>query len=352
MYAITVKADSHKNKKMEEINMKKLISFMLTAILVFSISTVALAAENTNQDMSTVTITKSYNETNEGTISPAETFNFTIEKVKVEDAAVGVTVDNMPVPTVGTVSYSTGEAGSDTKSKNITINLPEYTGVGIYTYTIRETAGITAGVTYYGDEITLVVTVIQDTNGRIRIAAVHTEEQGEAKSDEFANVYSAGSLVVSKEVTGNMGDQTKEFTVTVTFTAPEGKNVNEAISFVDGTDNKIIAVDDWTNGVATATITLKHEESVTFANIPYGVTYTVLEDDYTTSDGYDDALYTWSDEERKIIDSAEDTVAITNNKGVEVDTGITTDTIPYIMLLFAAVAGMVFMVAKKRRYAE
>lgn len=332
--------------------MKKLISLLLALVMVLSLSTVAFADETTYPNDETVTITKIYEAENEGTTSPEETFNFTIEARGVTDAAEGVTTVNMPMPSIGNVNYTSGQAGSANKSKDITITLPEYNSVGIYTYTIKETAGNTAGVEYYGKDILLKVTVIEQ-NGKIRVAAVHTEDgfngTGNDKKDEFANTYKAGSLSVKKNVTGNLGDKSKEFKVTVTFTAPEGKTVNEAISYTDGTAQKTIATTAWKDGKATAEIMLIHDETVTFTNIPYGVTYTVVEDDYTkNADGtkdYDAAQYSEFDGE---INSDADNVTITNNKDGQVDTGVMLDSLPYIMVLaFVAIAG-VALISKKR----
>lgn len=344
--------------------MKKLISIVLALMLVFSLATVAFAVDDpstepstpTYSDMSTVTITKNYEATNTGTKSPAETFSFTIERTSVTDAADGVTSANMPLPTIGSVSYVAGDAGNETnKSKNITVTLPAYTSVGIYTYTIKETAGTNAGVTYYGNNIRLVVTVIQDGTNKTRVAAVHTEiptdeNANPAKSNAFSNVYSAGTLAVKKLVTGNLGDQTKPFNVTVEFTAPSGKTVNEAITYIDDGVEKTIAKSDWKNGKASAEITLKHDETVTFTNIPYDVTYTVTESDYT-SDGYDTASYAFGDEAKK-IDSASDTVTITNNKSVTVDTGITLDSLPFILILAVCAGAAVLFVIKRRNSVE
>ena len=84
--------------------MKKIVSTLLAAALCLSMSSVAFAEEpETYQDMGTVTITKDYNATNTGTTSPAESFNFTIERTSVTDAAAGVTAENMPIPTIGSV---------------------------------------------------------------------------------------------------------------------------------------------------------------------------------------------------------------------------------------------------------
>lgn len=335
---------------------KKILTILMALALTLAATTAAFATEPggttppTYTDMETVTITKNYNAANSGMNSPAETFRFTIAPASVTDAADGVTVDNMPVPAIGSVAYAAGEAGSANKAKEITVTLPTYTSVGVYTYTIRETAGTTAGVTYYGDDIRLVVTVIQAADNKLRVAAVHTEAAGAAgKSDAFANVYEAGSLSVRKAVTGNMGDREKHFDVTVTFTAPAGKTVNEAITYTEGDATRSIAASAWVNGTASATISLKHDQTVTFTNIPYGVTYTVAEADYT-GEGYDAARYAFDDSNRT-IDSAAEGVTITNNKGVTVDTGITLDSAPYILLLAVAAIGVAAMLRKRRHEA-
>ena len=332
--------------------MKKILSLALALVLVLSMSTVAFAVggESTYTDMSTVTLTKEYKLTNADTTSPAETFAFSaLTCTNVTDAADGVTTANAPVPTIASVSYTAGEAGGENAKKNITITLPRYYSVGIYTYTFTETDGDTAGVTYRSDAITLVVTVIEH-DGKVRVAAVHTEDDGEDKSGEFNNEYSAGSLSVKKTVTGIMGDQQKEFTVKVTFTAPTGDTVREAITYVDGTETKTIAAGEGWTGSKEVEITLKHNETVTFTNIPYGVTYNVVENDYT-ADGYDAASYSF-DDTNKEIDSASEGVTITNTKGGTVDTGISMDAMPYILLLAVACMGLIVFISKKRMMRE
>lgn len=345
--------------------MKKLVSLLLALVMILSLSAVVFAEGTNYEDMETVTITKHYEATNAGTTSPAETFNFTIEATNVSDAADGVTVENMPVPTIGSVTYVAGDAGktnpedetNNPKDKDITITLPRYTSVGIYTYTIHETAGDTAGVTYYGNDIRLKVTVIEQ-DGKVRVAAVHTEEnfngteEAGTKKNEITNTYSAGSLSVKKNVTGLLGDKEKEFTVHVTFTAPANKTVKEAISYVEDGETKTIATTDWENGVASVNIALKHDETITFTNIPYEVTYTVAENDYTSAaeGGYDAASYNTTDDDNK-INTASETVTITNNKDGNVDTGVVLDSLPYILVLTIAVAGVAVLFVKKRHEA-
>ena len=333
--------------------MKKLISMLLALLLVMSLSSAAFANSATYTDMSTVTLTINYNETNDGSTSPAEDLSFTISNTSVTDAASGVDTASMPTPTLGTVSYAEGDAGDTDMTKTLTITLPPYTSVGIYTYTITQTAGDKAGVSYWASDIRLVVTVVQDTNGLLRVAAVHTEGSEGEKSDDITNTYSAGSLAVTKTVTGNMGDRSKYFAINVTLTGEADKTYAASYTVTGGTK-----LTDGTTDAATESISvdglshtfyLKHGETFTIHNLPYGVTYEVTEDNYT-GDGYT-TTHAFSDDAKK-INSASDTVTVTNNKQATVDTGIVLDSLPYILLLVISLTGAVVFIVKRRSSRE
>lgn len=328
---------------------KKLMALFLAMIMVMGLSVAALAADGDNDsnyaDMTSVTITKVYKAANENTTSPAETFTVS----QIGDGKV-IDGDATSAPALGTITgaaFNVGGATTEGASASITITLPTYDRVGIYEYTLRETAGNTAGVTYFDGDIKLVVTVIEQ-DGMVRVAAVHTETgENAAKSGSIENTYSAGSLSISKTVTGNLGDKSKYFKVTVTLTGEGGKTYADSYAVSGGSYESNPST--ITIGTA-AEFYLKDGETITIANLPYGVTYTVEEVDYT-SDGYDAPDYSFSDTNKK-IGSASDTVSITNNKGAEVDTGITMDSLPYIMLLaLVAVAGVVIF-SKKRMARE
>lgn len=332
--------------------MKKLLALALTLVMVLSLSVTAFA-EEPHTDMNSVTISMTYEATNTGTTSPKEAFQFTIARGSVTDAADGITQENMPLPTIGSVQYAAGDAGNEaTKKKDVTITLPEYTSVGIYTYTVTATPGTTAGVTYWAKPIKLVVTVIEQ-NGKVRVAAIHTEDEGGRKSDAITNTYSAGSLAVTKNVTGNMGDRNQYFKITVTLTGEAEKTY--AGSYPVSGGSKLV---NGKNDAAASTISigtptdfyLKQDETFTIANLPYGVTYTVVEEDYS-NDGYTTTT-TYSDDTNKKIDTATDTVTITNDKDADVDTGIALDSLPYVLLLAVSVVGMAAFVMKKRAERE
>ena len=276
------------------------------------------ASGETYADMDSVVIKKNYELANEGTFSPAETFSFDIEADNVTDASDDITPENMPMPTIGTVSYRRGEAGSTTKTKEIKIDLPEYDSVGVYTYIIHEVAGHSAGVTYYGDAILLRVTVIEQ-DGKLRIAAVHTEDPestGEGKKDDFDNLYSAGELEVHKDVEGIMGNKDKYFEFTVQLTGEEGKTYQDSYAITGDT--------------------------IHIENLPYGVEYKVSETpvaDYVTTE-------TGTEGE---VDAAVEQANFTNTKGGTVDAGVALESAPYLFTLTGA-AGVGLLLTLRRRH--
>ena len=228
--------------------------------------------------------------------------------------------------------------------------IAEYTDWDQYIASMND--GKTAGVTYRTDKIKLVVTVINGKDGKlIRQVGVHAEKDGkDVKSSSFNdNKYSAGTLNVTKKVTGNSGDKNKKFHFTVTLTKPENKEVRSDITAtVAGTSQTNPSL-DWTKGSCTYGFDLADGETASLGNIPYGVTYTVAEDDYSTN-GYTTTMSGNSGE----VSKAEQTAAFTNDKNSDnIDTGINLTTLPYI-LVFAGViviAGAAF-ITRRRKYED
>lgn len=305
---------------MKQNKAEKLLAGVLSISLAMGVSVMpAFAASGeTYADMDSVVIKKNYELANEGTFSPAETFSFDIEADNVTDASDDITPENMPMPTIGTVSYRRGEAGSTTKTKEIKIDLPEYDSVGVYTYIIHEVAGHSAGVTYYGDAILLRVTVIEQ-DGKLRIAAVHTEDPestGEGKKDDFDNLYSAGELEVHKDVEGIMGNKDKYFEFTVQLTGEEGKTYQDSYAITGDT--------------------------IHIENLPYSVEYKVSETpvaDYVTTE-------TGTEGE---VDEAVEQANFTNTKGGTVDAGVALESAPYLFTLTGA-AGVGLLLTLRRRH--
>lgn len=319
---------------------KKLLAGVLTCTMVFAMGMTAFAADGEAK------IKKSYKIENAGTVSPAETFKFTATCTGVSDAADEVTKDNAPKLTIGDAEYAAGAATMDGTETTLTITPDkDFPSVGIYTYQVNETVGNTAGVTYDTTKKTLVVTVTLEDGKLKETYALH---DGDKKTDTVENTYSAGSLSVKKVVTGNLGDKNKKFEVTVTLKS--GKTVNSTITYQN---NRTITPDDWKDGEATVKVELKDQQTVTFANIPYEVTYNVVEGDYTGADKYKEPGYVFSDGNKK-IDSTLDTVEITNHKDAgAIDTGINLTTLPYMLTIAAIfVIAAIAFVAKRRRFED
>lgn len=332
---------------MKQNKAEKLLAGVLSISLAMGVSVMpAFAASGeTYADMDSVVIKKNYELANEGTFSPAETFSFDIEADNVTDASDDITPENMPMPTIGTVSYLRGEAGSTTKTKEIKIDLPEYDSVGVYTYIIHEVAGNSAGVTYYGDAILLRVTVIEQ-DGKLRIAAVHTEDPestGEGKEDDFDNLYSAGELEVHKDVEGIMGNKEKYFKFTVQLTGEEGKTYQDSYAITGGSyDANPDSIKIKPGETTEATFYLKDDDTIHIENLPYGVEYKVSETpvaDYVTTE-------TGTEGE---VNEAVEQANFTNTKGGTVDAGVVLDSAPYLFTLTGA-AGVGLLLTLRRRH--
>lgn len=346
--------------------LKKFFAGVLAAAMMLTVgATAAFATEGGNtitingknySDAQTVTVHKTFKLVGTGT-SAAETF--TLEQVGNGTVTNG---DATSAPELGTITgadFIAGAATSAGATADITIALPEYSKTGVYEYTLKEVAtNATAGVTYFGNTIRLVVSVVNGRNNTLRVAAVHTEGVGAdgeklSKSDTFTNTYTANTITVTKNVTGNLGDKTKDFKFTINFEKAENEKAPTAITYtVDGVDHTVAFAD----GKASVEFTLHDGQSLSFVNVPAGVKYTVTEDNYTgTNDGYttkvdgETALTTGE----KTMTGVAATHTFENSKGADIDTGVILDNAPYIALLaIVAIGGVALMLNKRRRDEE
>lgn len=337
--------------------MKKLFALLLTLALVLSFGITAMAAEPVMTSKATTyeALIKTYNVVggNDATLYPAETLTFT------STPAVG-----NPDPTNLTVNDL--EVTGNTKQK-LVINVPAYSKVGVYHYTITENAGNTQGVTYTTDAVNVSVLVEYDytdedgdgygLKATIGVTNAAGEGEGELKHDTFTNTYSLGSLTVSKEVAGNLASQSREFAIDVTFTSDQ-----PVLSTITCGDGQTITSANWTQAesVYTAKVTVKliHGQDVTFNNIPAGVTYTVVEQakheapDPNGSNPETGYTVTYEGETGTIAENVTAAAKVINTKGTTVNTGVVLDSLPYVLLIAVAVVAVVLFTVRKRRNRE
>lgn len=348
--------------------LKKLFAGVVAAAMIATMSFPAFAARPTPNVGSDglVTITKKYTVTgSEEKKAPAETFTFTVTPgAKVNGAEK--TVEKSEATTIPTMAANSNEKtvaftaltedGTGTFTvdvANLNIKKP-----GMYYYTVTETPSNTAGVDYAAKSMIMVITAGYADDGEDSSlsywAALHDSTNYNDKNSKFENTYTAGSLKVTKKVTGSLGDKDKKFNVDVTFTAPAGKTVKSTITYVNN-GAESIAPDAWKPNTTTnqyeakVTVELAHKGSVQFNNIPKDVTYIVEEQDYSR----EEYTATYEGDKSGTIANDVKSTTITNNKGDDnIDTGVILDNAPYILMLAVVAAGAMTLVIKKRREEE
>ncbi len=371
--------------------MKKVVSVALALVMMFALSAVAFAA---NAD-TTFNIPVYYKSENAGSNKPAVDFNFAIGTCTGVTGSTATVSDAPAFAADGKAAvHFEGGVGKDEEPgfAVFTILGSSLKKAGIFTYDITQSdptpdyAGLeydkeVAELTVYviqGEkegEFTVEVKVVYD-EGKISGGTYNKETQKYEKTqdttpigDTFTNTYKAAAndpessdkngFTVGKTVTGKLGDKSEKFTITVSFAsakqvAPNGiaykvldgesKEKTEYVAMTYSGTDKLYK--------GSKVIELKHGETFSFDNIPYGVTYEVVESDYT-GEGYDAPVYAIDGSE---VDDCAGTVAaasidvgITNDYDTEVDTGVVFDVLPYVLILAFVVAACAMIILKKRK---
>lgn len=348
--------------------LKKLFAGVVAAAMIATMSFPAFAARPTPNVGANglVTITKNYKVVgSEEKKAPAETFNFTVtpgatvngaEKTveKSEATTIPAMVANSDEKTVAFTALTEDGTGTFTVDvANLNITKP-----GIYYYTVTETPSNTAGVDYAANPMIMVITAGYADDGEDSTLSywvgLHDSKEFNNKNKPFENTYTAGSLKVTKKVTGSLGNKDKKFNIDVTFTAPAGKTVKSTITYVNNGE-KSIAPAAWTLNTttnqyeATVTVELAHKGFVQFNNIPKDVTYIVEEQDYSR----EEYTATYEDSKSGTIANDVKSTTITNQRGDDtIDTGVILDNAPYMLMLAVVAGGAMMLVIKKRREEE
>lgn len=308
-------------------------------------------------------------------------------------AALTMTVQNNGQP----VTYPQGATpaslelkvnSNDTagKTASFTVDLPNYSVPGKYTYILKENDPNVAGVVANDNFYQVTVWALQDEDNKeagnhikecgVKLSQVqlvdggYVEVSGKGKLSSVENTYQAGSVTVTKHVTGNMGNKATLFNFKVVLKST--KPVNSAVA---GTKTFTFTTDKNADGFYTAeqTYQLSDGQTFTISNLPFGVTYTVYEmSDATESataiengktltvaeDGADAKVYTvtYTSETGALSEETENHLieaSVTNQCGDNtIDTGVILDNAPYILMLAVVAGGAMTLVIKKRREEE
>jgi len=332
----------------------KLLAIVMVFAVMIGMGTVAFAAEGEDADNlfanGAITINKLYKLIGEGT-SPEETFTVEIGDgtISGRDVANGETA-----PTLGTITgadFDEGAATANGATGTISIAIPDgtFTKIGVYEYPLNEAIPDvpTPGVTYDETQYTLRVVVVNadpENIGEVEIAGAYLVK-GEEKADTIENTYSAGTLEISKTVTGELGDPDKYFEFTVTI----GNDTSVAYPVKTGSAPGVESGTALTEVHSGDKIYLKHGQTFTILNIPYNTEFSVVE---TAATGYTTAIVDNSGDEtddgQGTIAAASQSVAFTNDCTTPPPTGIDLDSVPYIVMLAVVALGVVAFVAKRR----
>ncbi len=305
--------------------------------------------------------------------APNTTFTFTVAPAGATTVATngllsyagvagGVTVTQQAVFSPAT-SYNSAVGGlGQTEIKTefkLNFDATRFTAPGTYHYTLTEADGGYDGMTYDTAAKDLYVFVQNDAAGTGYEVSSVILAKGDVttasnKITKIENNYAidAGNvnngtheLKVSKTVTGNQGDRSKDFTFTIKVSGAAG----EQYKVVKGATESTL-----TSGTE-ATYTLKHNENFVVYGLSKNDKFEVGEtivaaDGYTTTaklDNVDETLTNGKMAE-KTQGTANRDLAYTNDKNVVTPTGIAVSFAPYILLvLFAGVAGKIFMGRRK-----
>lgn len=155
--------------------------------------------------------------------------------------------------------------------------------------------------------------------------------------------YSVTSVWVEKRVSGNMADMSKSFSFTAEVTyngSPYKIQTDTAYSVDEAMPYKV-------------TFSLKHGGRVVLKGVPVGATVVVTETDYSpyTPKYYENGAFkdTNNGSVTVTVVGTESGVTFQNEYSATIDTGITLDVLPYMLLLGGALAMLAVLLVRRRR---
>lgn len=381
--------------------LKKFFAGVVAAAMMLTVgATSAFAAKYTvengamlkpdNDGHAYLTLTKTVEVTN-GTAPDDMTFKFEVKDSTGKLLAEPSVEFKASEDGAGTAPNKVYSNGTYNRTFNIDVAaLTEGKDVGIYTFTVSEEVyGYQSMNPTRTNPLTLVVTKVNATGkigeGYGYYVALHTDAEATddnkiPATEAFKNVYGSkdGSdnvrnLTLSKTVRGDFANLNTTFGFKVKFFAKndvansnyKGPRVTE----LTGGNSDDITVNSYLQLDKVYTVTLKHNGSVKFDNLPDGIQYEIYEDNsaYSATDSAvklnkENVDYTvtvegvqFNENSERVTSSvtADVNAAFTNTNKATPDMGVVLDNAPYIaMLAIVAIGGVALMLNKRRRDEE
>jgi len=398
---------------------KKISAILLALALVFVSSAVMSQAANTAQ----AAITKIL-EVPQGTEIPAIDFDFTITPVDVDGTAYDGS-NMPTLGTAGAVTISIGSASNNSTNAGITSYWNESAELidfdwsayadGTYVYTIKETGNdwtdpadpivaeiLSASQAEYtlsvyvenGETWAVIAAYVQDDagnnavlgdkvdptpggdgtttfNSQLIFNAQYAKFVGTDPEDASFALTDA-PLIVSKAITGSHMNASDEFDFTMTVTMPSFVGVNADFTAFSGSydaylfeggaivDTPAVVKVTFVSGTAN-TFKLKGGQSLVFANLPVGASFSVTEDAFT---GYVPSVAIHGTTIPGSLNTALSTglyyimdpsagqsiAAYTNDASAPPPTGLNMNTLPFYAMIILSISAMgVYLAAKTRK---
>lgn len=350
----------------------KMFGMLLTLVTVLGSGVINVSAqgeETQTYSLENASLTKDFHVADGVDISGFNTFTF---KFTPDVSNTASTDDH---PTVSDKTVTVGTQSDDHAYGSLTFDnifdIDDFLHAGEYIYTVNEIEGNNDKITYDDSEYKIHLYVINNESG-LEFSGVTVEngdgekvdptiKQGENTSGfNFENTYkenietpegeNGGVLKVTKSVTGNYGDKTKTFPVTVTLTIPTTANESDVILDTDskGTLDGLVVTAD-----------LSDSDSIIFRQLPAGTEFKVEEIQDSLYDGkisgdliteavFDTGVNVTASSLNPIVDNSGKNVALVNHRDNLIPTGIIINNMPYMLLVVLAGVGLTFIVVKKR----
>ena len=314
------------------------------AVSVFAVN--ASAVEET-EPVAKTPVSEITKEISKGTHTyvPDATFSFSVSNDGASDGVTNPHTANNEVVTIDSVDFDPASSDigvtSVTKKAEIHVDWSKLTQPGIYYFTVTENKSNVAGVT--DSTASKILAVYKYSDSEKNTFLFLNSDKTDKEDGTFTNTYvNTADLTITKTVTGDFGDKTKDFTFTLKI-----NNVVAANRELKKGNNVITTNEK-------GEFTLKNGESVIVTGLEAADTYEVVE---TTAAGYTTKVGTevtntatgnMTKSETELT-SGNKTAAYTNNCDASPVTGVIMTIAPYaLMVVLAGAFAVVFLTRRNR----